>query len=129
MLIEWTVLNKFETQIKKGNFKSKTTHKLRQKQFDILNDEYWKFLIYNNPSFATVKFAEVCLDITFDFKFGDLIISMAIISQKQTLATVNSLKVVEIILSKIWKLYHAPAPLPTFGWLVRQNTFFVSLTL
>ena len=33
---------------------------------------------------------------------------MAIISQKQTLATVNSLKVVEIALSEIWKLYRAP---------------------
>ena len=37
---------------------------------------------------------------------------MAIISQKQTLATVNSLKVVEIVLSKILKLYCPPALLP-----------------
>ena len=47
---------------KKGDLKSKTTHKLCQKQFNILNDEYWKFLIYNNPSFATTNFAEVSLD-------------------------------------------------------------------
>ena len=40
MLIEWTFLNEFETPIKKGDFKCKTTHKLRQKQFNILNDEY-----------------------------------------------------------------------------------------
>ena len=46
---------------------------------------------------------------------------MAIISQKQTLATVNSLKVVKIILSKIWKFYHAPTSLPNSGWLVQQN--------
>ena len=65
MLIEWTLLNEFETPIKKGDLKCKTTHKLRQKQFNILNDEYWKFLIYNNPSFAITKFAEVCLDIAF----------------------------------------------------------------
>ena len=37
-------------------------------------------------------------------KFCDLLILMAIISQKQTLATVNSLKVVEIVLSKILEL-------------------------
>ena len=44
MLIEWTLLNEFETPIKKGDLKYKTTHKLRQKQFNILNDEYWKLL-------------------------------------------------------------------------------------
>ena len=129
MLIEWTLLNEFKTPIKKGDLKCKTTHKLRQKQFDVLNDEYWKFLIYNNPSFATTNFAEVCLDFAFDFKFCDLLILMAIISQKQTLTTVNSLKVVEIILSKIWKLYRSPTPLSTSGWFVQQNAFFVSLTL
>ena len=129
MLIEWTLLNEFEAPIKIGDFKCKAIHKLRQKQFNILSDEYWKLLIYNNPSFATTNFAEVCLDIAFDFKFRDLLILMAIISQKQTLATVNSLKVVEIILSKIWKFYLAPAPLPNSGWLVRQNNFFFSLTL
>ena len=48
---------------------------------------------------------------------------MAIISQKQTLATVNSLKVVEIILSKIWKLYRAPAPL----WMVSPTEYFLCL--
>ena len=95
----------------------------------VKNDEYWKFLIYNNPSFATKNFAEVCLDIGFDFKFRDFLILIAIISQKQTLATMNSLKVVEIILSKIWKVYHAPTHFSNSGWLVRQNTFFVSLTL
>ena len=123
------ILNEFETPIKIGDFKCKTSHKLRQKQFNIPNDEYWKLLIYNNPSFAATNFAEVCLDIAFDFKFRDLLILMAIISQKQNLATVNSLKLVETILSKILKLYRFPAPLPTSGWLVRQNTFFVSLTL
>ena len=65
MLIEWTLLNEFETPIKKRDFKCKTTHKLRQKQFNILNDEYWKFLIYNNLSFTTTNFEEVCLDIAF----------------------------------------------------------------
>ena len=60
MLIEWTLLNEFETPIKKGDFRCKTTHKLRS---------------------------------------------------KQTPAAVNSLKAVEIVLSKIWKLYRAPAPL------------------
>ena len=40
MLIEWMLLNEFETPIKKGDFKCKTTHKPRQKQFNILNDEY-----------------------------------------------------------------------------------------
>ena len=34
MLIEWTLLNKFETPI------NKATHKLCQKQFNILNNEY-----------------------------------------------------------------------------------------
>ena len=129
MLIEWTLLNEFETPIKIGHFKCKKTHKLPRKQFNILNNEYWKLLIYNNPSFATRNFAEICLDIAFDFKFHDLLILMVIILLKQTLATVNSLKVVEIILSKIWKLYRSPAPLPISGWLVRQNTFFFSLTL
>ena len=129
MLIEWTLLNEFKTPIKIGHFKCKTTHKRPRKQFNILNNEYWKLLVYNNTSFVTRNFAEVCLDIPFHFKFRDLLILMAIISQKQTLATVNSLKVVEVILSKIWKLYRSPAPLSIWGWLVRQNTFFVSLTL
>ena len=40
---------------------------------------------------------------------------MIIISQKQTLATVNLLKVVKNVLSKTLKLYRAPAPLPTLG--------------
>ena len=53
---------------------------------------------------------------------------MAIILQKQTLVTVNFLKVVEIVLSKIWNFYHAPAPFPSSGWFVQQNTFFFSLT-
>ena len=57
--------------------------------------------MYNNPSFATTIFAAICLNIAFDFKFYDLLILMAIISQQQILATVNSLKVVEIILSKV----------------------------
>ena len=38
---------------------------------------------------------------------------MTIISQKQTLVTVNSLKVVDIALLEIWKLYQAHAPLHT----------------
>ena len=129
MLIEGTLLNELETPIKKDDFKCKTTHKLRQKQCNILNKEYWKFFIYNNPSFTTTNFAEVCLDIVFDFKFRDLLILIAIILQKQTLATVNSLKVVKIILSKIWKLYRVPASLPISAWLVRQNISFVSLTI
>ena len=54
---------------------------------------------------------------------------MIIISQKQTLATVNLLKVVKNVLSKTLKLYRAPAPLPTRGMQVRQNTCFVLLTL
>ena len=49
----------------KGDLKWKTTYKVRQKQFNILNDEYWKFVIYNNHSFATTNFAEYCLDIPF----------------------------------------------------------------
>ena len=56
MLIEWMLLNEFETPIKKGDFNCKTTHKLGQKQFNILSNKYWKFLIYNNPLFATRKF-------------------------------------------------------------------------
>ena len=36
MLIEWTLLNEFETPIKRGDFRCKTIHKLRQKQFNIL---------------------------------------------------------------------------------------------
>ena len=85
MLIEWTLLNEFETPMKIGHFKCKKTDKLPRKQFNILNNVYWKLLIYNNPSFATRNFAEVCLDIAFDFKFLDLVILMVIISQKQTL--------------------------------------------
>ena len=37
MLIEWTLLNEFETLIKSADFKCKTTHKLHQKQSNILN--------------------------------------------------------------------------------------------
>ena len=54
-------------------------------------------------------------------KFRDVLILMAIISQKQTLANVITVKVVEIILPKIWKFYYAHAPLPISGWLVQQN--------
>ena len=96
----------------KGDFMCKAAHTLLQKQFIILNNKYWKFLIYNNPSFKIKNFAEFCLDIAFDFKFCDLLILMAIISQKQTLATAASLEVVEIILWKTWKLYHSPTPSP-----------------
>ena len=42
-----------------------------------------------------IEWTLLSLDIAFDFKFRDYTILMAIISQKQTLATVNSLKVVE----------------------------------
>ena len=59
-------------------------------------------------------------------KFRDLLILMDIISQKQTLATVNSLKVEEIILSKIRKLYRPPTPLPSSGWLVQHNTCLIN---
>ena len=55
----------FKTPIKNVEFKCKTTLKLRQKQFNILNSKYLKLLIYNNPSFTTTKSAEVFLDITF----------------------------------------------------------------
>ena len=58
MLIEWTLLNEFETSIKKGDFRLKLINSVK-------NDEYQKFLIYNNPSFVITKFAEVCLDIAF----------------------------------------------------------------
>ena len=54
---------------------------------------------------------------------------MAITSQKQNLSTVNSLKILEIVLSKNLKLYYALPPLPTPEWLLRQSTCFVSLTL
>ena len=81
---------------------------------NILNSVYSKFLInnliYNNPSFATINSAEVCLDI--EFAKINLLILMAINSKKQTLATVNSLEVVEIVLLKIVKLYRAPTPHP-----------------
>ena len=113
MLIEWTLVNEFETPIKKGGFRCQTTNKLRQKQFNILNDEHWKFLVYNNPSFATTNYAKVLFGHRIrQNKFRDLIILMGINSQKQTLAIVNSLKVVEITLSKIWKLYLPPHPSP-----------------
>ena len=55
----------FKTPIKNGEFKSKTTLKLRQKQFNILNSKYLKLLIYNNPSFTTTNSVEVFLHITF----------------------------------------------------------------
>ena len=54
----------FELPIK-NHFKSKSALKLRQKQFNILNNKYSKFLINNNPSFATTKPAEIYLDIAF----------------------------------------------------------------
>ena len=54
----------FELPIK-NHFKSKSALKLRQKQFNILNNKYSKFLINNNPSFATTKPAEIHLDIAF----------------------------------------------------------------
>ena len=63
--MEWTISNEFETPIKKSDFKCKTTYKHRQKQFNILNYEYWKFLIYNNPSFTTRNFVDICLEISF----------------------------------------------------------------
>ena len=53
MLIEGMLLNDIRNPIKNGDFKCKTTLKLHQKQFNILTSEYSKFLIYNNPSFAT----------------------------------------------------------------------------
>ena len=48
---------------------------------------------------------------------------MAIILEKQTFATVNSLKVVEMILSKIWKLYRAPILL----WMISPTKYFLCL--
>ena len=99
--------------------------KLHQKQFNILNCEYSKFLIYNNPSFEAAKSAEVCLNITFVKINSAIYLFVAIICQKLTLATVNSLKVVEIVLSEIWKLYRALHPSPTLEWLVQYNICFV----
>ena len=55
----------FETPIKNGDFKYKTIVKLRQKQFNIINSKYSKFLIYNNHSFAIKNSPEVCFVITF----------------------------------------------------------------
>ena len=49
----------FQNPIKNGDFKCKTVLKLRQKQFNILNSEYSKYLIYNNPSFAATNSTEV----------------------------------------------------------------------
>ena len=49
----------------KNHFKCKSALKLRKKQFNILEGECSKFFIYNDPSFATTKFAEACLDIAF----------------------------------------------------------------
>ena len=37
--------------------KYKATLQVRQKQFNIPNNKYLKFLIYNNPSFATTNSA------------------------------------------------------------------------
>ena len=65
MLIGWTLLNEFKTPIKKDDFKCKTTYKLHQKQFSLLNNDYWKLLIYIDPPFTTTIFAEICLDIAF----------------------------------------------------------------
>ena len=49
----------------KITLKCKSSLKFRQKKFNILNSEYSKFLIYNNPSFAITKSAGVSLDIAF----------------------------------------------------------------
>ena len=65
MLIEGMLLNDIRNLIKNGHFKCKTTLKLHQKQFNILTSEYSKFLIFNNPSFATTNSAEFCLDVAF----------------------------------------------------------------
>ena len=126
MLIEWILLNEFKTPIKKGDFKCKTTHKLRRKQFNVLNNKYWKFLIH--PSFATTNFAEVCLDIVFA-KINSMILRRWSSFYKTKLLQ-------QLIPSNLQKLFcqkienfTVPAPLPTPGWLVRQNACFVSLTL
>ena len=65
MLIEGMLLNDIRNPIENSDFKYKTTLKLHQKQFNILTSEYSKFLIHNNPSFASRNFAEVYLDIAF----------------------------------------------------------------
>ena len=65
MLTEGMLLNDTQNPVKNGDFKCKTTPKLHQKQFNILISKYSKFLIYNNPSFTTTNYAEVCLDIAF----------------------------------------------------------------
>ena len=100
-LIEGMLLNDIRNPIKNGDFKCKTTFKLHQKRFNILTSEYSKFLIYNNPSFATKLRRSLFGHRIRQNKFRNLFILKTIILQKQTLATVNSLKVVEIVVSKI----------------------------
>ena len=101
MLIEWILLNDIRNPIKNGDFKCKTTFKLHQKQFNIITSEYSKFLTYNNPSFATKLSRSLLRHRIRQNKFCDLPTLMAIISRKQILARVNSLKVVKIAVSKI----------------------------
>ena len=73
------------------NPNQKLSIKLRQKQFNILNNECSKFLIYNNPSFTTfISLFEYRIHRN---KFCNFLILMAIILQ-----TVNSLKVVEVVI-------------------------------
>ena len=81
----WVLLN--DTR----NPNQKSSIKLRQKQFNILNNEYSKFLIYNNASLTT--FISLFEHRIHENKFRNLLTLMAIILQ-----TVNSLKVVEIVL-------------------------------
>ena len=126
ILIEWILLNDIRNPIKNGNFKCKTTLKLHQKQFNTLTSECSRFLIYNNPSFATKLRRSLFGHRIRQTKFCDLRILMVIISQKQTLATFNSLKVVEISVSKIWKLCCVLAPLPN-PQMVSQTEYLFCL--
>ena len=100
------------------DIKYQTTPKLHQKQFNILNIEY---STRNNKLRRSLFGHRIRQN-----KFRDLLILMAIISQKQILAIVNSLKVVEIVFPKMLKLPLVLAPLPTSR--MEENTCFVSLT-
>ena len=104
MLIEWTLLNDIRNPIKNRDFKCKATLKFCEKQFNIVNSEYSKFFLYNNLLFITANSAEDFLD----FEFVKINYFNGHHFVKKSLATVNSLKSVEIVLSKILKLYRTP---------------------
>ena len=116
-----------ETPVKNDDFKCKTTLKLRQKQFNILKNEYTKFLTYNDPSFVTTNSARSLFRRRIpQNKCYDLLILMAIILQKQTLATVNSLKVVELFCQKYFKTLLCPHT-PPHSRIVTLTKYLVCL--